>query len=300
MSDENQSDDFWRKELSPRVFNALRLGVMEEKGTGAYVHTTAEGEYVCAGCKSPVFNSDEKIHDGSGYATFQITLEDTDRVMLARTYETGGAESTKVVCASCNGKLGTVVEDVARTADDLEKSTHKRVVHVSSDAIELKKNLSPKNYPFVYLLVLAGILLGVFFVWSWAGAFLGFARKEQVEGTVQLWVGNDEVYATMVHLDSLDPSKQSLLFGSEAFFIVLGKGEDMSQLKLTEQAVDVLWLDASFKVVLGEHKKPSTNTVMLVPPESASFGLVVRSGELPQQSFSKGFEIIVIDKTKLF
>ena len=45
-----KSEEEWKKILTPEAFLVLRKKGTEPPFTGKYVHQTAEGNYVCAGC----------------------------------------------------------------------------------------------------------------------------------------------------------------------------------------------------------------------------------------------------------
>lgn len=301
MGSKEQSDAYWKQKLSKEEYEALRLGILEAPEKGAYVHTNAGGVYECRGCKSRLFDSKDKIDDGSGYATFKMALDESmEQVTLVREYSMHGPETTKAVCAECGGKLGIAVEDATKSVDDLEESTHARFLHISSHAIRLRKRLSPRNYPVGFIVVLA-LLLGVgYMAWSWGGTYLSVARHENVDTSIHLWVGDTELYATTLHMEKLDHEAQSIVFGKEAFFLILGKKENSAQLRLSNQPVDVLWLDRTYKVIRAEHKDALTSNQTLIPPENAVFGLVTRAGELPNSVFKEGYEILVVDKKALF
>jgi len=99
----------WKTILSPEEFRVLRKKGTEPPFTGKYVHQTAEGTYVCAGCGNLLFSSEAKFDSGSGWPSF-FSLVSSDAVVL-KPDNSLGMTRTEVVCASCGGHLGHVFDD---------------------------------------------------------------------------------------------------------------------------------------------------------------------------------------------
>jgi peptide-methionine (R)-S-oxide reductase len=87
----------------------LRKKGTEPPFSGRYVHQTAEGTYVCAGCGNPLFSSKTKFDSGSGWPSFFDTVS-SDAVEL-KADVSHGMRRTEVVCARCGGHLGHVFDD---------------------------------------------------------------------------------------------------------------------------------------------------------------------------------------------
>jgi peptide-methionine (R)-S-oxide reductase len=108
----NLTDAEWRAKLSPEQYAVLRQAGTERAFTGEYEKNKATGEYVCAGCGQPLFESDAKFDSGSGWPSFTRPARegavdehrDTDHGMVR----------TEVVCAKCEGHLGHVFPDGPR------------------------------------------------------------------------------------------------------------------------------------------------------------------------------------------
>ena len=108
----NLTDEEWRAKLTPEQFAVLRQGGTERAFTGEYEKNKTAGEYVCAGCGQPLFESNAKFDSGSGWPSFTRPAEDgavDEHRDLAH-----GMVRTEVVCARCEGHLGHVFPDGPR------------------------------------------------------------------------------------------------------------------------------------------------------------------------------------------
>ncbi len=104
-----RTEQEWREALTPEQYEVLRRKGTERPFTGRYADTKDPGTYRCAGCGTPLFESDAKFESGSGWPSFtepadpsSVELQE-DRSFLMR--------RTEVLCASCGGHLGHVFED---------------------------------------------------------------------------------------------------------------------------------------------------------------------------------------------
>jgi len=57
--------DEWKKELSPTAFYVLREAGTERAFSSSLNNTKEKGVYVCAGCKTPLYESKYKYDSGS-------------------------------------------------------------------------------------------------------------------------------------------------------------------------------------------------------------------------------------------
>ena len=103
-----QSEEAWKKALTPEQYRVLREKGTEAPFTGSLLHADADGVYRCAACGNPLFASDAKFDSGTGWPSF-------DEALPGAVKETAddalGMERTEIVCAKCGSHLGHVFDD---------------------------------------------------------------------------------------------------------------------------------------------------------------------------------------------
>jgi peptide-methionine (R)-S-oxide reductase len=103
-----KSDEEWRKELGAERYQVLRKHATERAGTSALNAEKRKGEFRCAGCGEPLFDSDTKYESGSGWPSF---WEPKPGAVGTTTDRSFFMSRTEVHCAKCGGHLGHVFPD---------------------------------------------------------------------------------------------------------------------------------------------------------------------------------------------
>ena len=106
-----KTDTEWRSELSPAQFNILREKGTERPGTGAYNLHYKKGTYTCAGCGTPLFESNNKYESHCGWPSFDEAIEGKIRYQKDTSL---GRTRTEILCANCGGHLGHIFDDGPR------------------------------------------------------------------------------------------------------------------------------------------------------------------------------------------
>jgi peptide-methionine (R)-S-oxide reductase len=86
----------------------LREHGTEPRFSGDLLGKSEDGTYVCAGCGTPLFDSDTKFDSNSGWPSFYDVLGGN---VETRTDTSHGMRRIEVLCATCDGHLGHVFED---------------------------------------------------------------------------------------------------------------------------------------------------------------------------------------------
>ena len=67
-------DDNWKNNLTPEQIYILREEGTEPPGSSPLNQEKREGDYICAGCGTKLFNSETKYESGSGWPSFFSSL----------------------------------------------------------------------------------------------------------------------------------------------------------------------------------------------------------------------------------
>ena len=103
-----KSDEQWRKELDPQQYQVLRKHATERAGTSPLNLEKRKGEFRCAGCGEPLFDSSTKYESGSGWPSFWQPKDGAVDTTSDRSFF---MTRTEVHCAKGGGHLGHVFPD---------------------------------------------------------------------------------------------------------------------------------------------------------------------------------------------
>ena len=104
-----RTDAEWRAALSPEQYRILRQGGTEPPWSGELLKVKDKGEFCCAACGEPLFDSSTKYDSGSGWPSF--TAPAIDSHVDEERDVSHGMVRTEVLCSKCNGHLGHVFPD---------------------------------------------------------------------------------------------------------------------------------------------------------------------------------------------
>lgn len=103
-----KTDIEWQKQLTNQEYNVLRKSSTERAFSGTYDKFYKKGIYLCKGCDTPLFKSENKYDSGSGWPSFDRPIKPN----IAYTTDTDlGYTRTEVHCNTCNGHMGHVFND---------------------------------------------------------------------------------------------------------------------------------------------------------------------------------------------
>jgi peptide-methionine (R)-S-oxide reductase len=103
-----KTDKDWQAELTPQQYHVLRRHGTEPAGSSPLNHEKRAGDFLCAGCGTPLYNSDAKYESGSGWPSF---YRPKDGAVTTQTDSSLGMTRDEVLCATCGGHLGHVFPD---------------------------------------------------------------------------------------------------------------------------------------------------------------------------------------------
>jgi peptide-methionine (R)-S-oxide reductase len=110
MSDKiDKTDEEWREQLTPEQYHIMREKGTERPFTGKYYKNHDTGVYMCAGCGSELFTSEEKYDSGCGWPSF--TAPSGEETVATNVDYSHGMSRVEVTCATCGAHLGHVFED---------------------------------------------------------------------------------------------------------------------------------------------------------------------------------------------
>ena len=105
-----QKDDaYWKQSLTPAQYAVLRQRGTEAPYSGELLYNDADGTYVCAACKSPLFASEHKFEADCGWPSFNNVI--SNNAVILREDVSHGMHRVEVSCKNCGGHLGHVFND---------------------------------------------------------------------------------------------------------------------------------------------------------------------------------------------
>lgn len=99
----------WRAILTPEQYRILRQGGTERPFTGELLDAKGSGEFRCAACGAPLFDSQSKFDSGSGWPSFTEPM--SGEAVDEQADTSHGMSRTEVRCARCESHLGHVFPD---------------------------------------------------------------------------------------------------------------------------------------------------------------------------------------------
>ncbi|EPY00630.1 peptide-methionine (R)-S-oxide reductase MsrB [Magnetospirillum fulvum] len=98
----------WRNMLTPEQYAVLREEATERPFSSPLNNEHRAGQFACAGCDQPLFDSTTKYDSGSGWPSFWAPKEGA---VATSTDHKIGVARTEVHCSKCGGHLGHVFDD---------------------------------------------------------------------------------------------------------------------------------------------------------------------------------------------
>ncbi|MBI2722531.1 MAG: peptide-methionine (R)-S-oxide reductase MsrB [Bacteroidetes bacterium] len=106
----NKTEEEWKKTLTPEQYRILRQKGTESPHSSELNDLFEEGTYVCAGCGTELFTSNQKFDGHCGWPSFDNEIGGGDRIKKIKDF-THGRVRTEIVCAKCGGHLGHIFDD---------------------------------------------------------------------------------------------------------------------------------------------------------------------------------------------
>ena len=107
-----KTDAQWKKELTNKQYYILRKAGTERPYSSPINKNYKAGVFVCAACKTPLYESEYKFDSGTGWPSFDRAIK--ENVELDVDYKVGYAR-TELKCNTCGGHLGHSFNDGPKT-----------------------------------------------------------------------------------------------------------------------------------------------------------------------------------------
>lgn len=100
-----RSGDTLRRRLTKEAFEVMQNKATELPGSSPLLRETRSGFFLCAACDEPLFSSEHKFDNGSGWPTFTQSINHA--VISSRV----GGSRDEVRCRGCESHLGYIFND---------------------------------------------------------------------------------------------------------------------------------------------------------------------------------------------
>lgn len=104
-----ENDEEWREILTDEEYRILREAGTEPRFSGELLDIKEEGTFLCAGCGTELFHSEQKFDSGSGWPSFFDAYAEGN--IETRVDTSHGMRRTEAICANCEGHLGHIFDD---------------------------------------------------------------------------------------------------------------------------------------------------------------------------------------------
>lgn len=99
----------WKAVLSPERYNVLFHEGTERRFSSPLNREDRPGIFVCAACRQPLFDSEDKYDSGTGWPSFRAPTRDD--ALETRLDDRLGLRRTEYHCSRCGGHQGHVFDD---------------------------------------------------------------------------------------------------------------------------------------------------------------------------------------------
>jgi len=98
-----------RAKLTPEQYRVTQEADTERAFTGKYWDHHAVGDYVCAACGNPLFESKTKFDSGTGWPSFWTPV--SEKSVTTHEDRSFFMSRSEVLCRRCHSHLGHVFDD---------------------------------------------------------------------------------------------------------------------------------------------------------------------------------------------
>tara|TARA_Y100000996_G_scaffold218065_1_gene171369 strand:+ start:1406 stop:1822 length:417 start_codon:yes stop_codon:yes gene_type:complete len=103
-----ESEEEFKKTLSPEEYYVMREKGTERPFTGKYNLHFEDGVYVCKCCKEELFSSNSKYESGCGWPSFDASIPKSIKYEKDTSH---GMIRTEILCSKCGSHQGHVFDD---------------------------------------------------------------------------------------------------------------------------------------------------------------------------------------------